>query len=105
RVPGLRSSIVRPQPFRRGPTLMLNLKLPSSIAASVAVLGIVACSNGGGDASRFAAPTGLAADIGVQVSQTGTLCKDGPAGTYNFTVSNSGSTNTGDVLVAAPAVT
>lgn len=84
---------------------MLNLKLQSSIAASVAVLGIVACSNGGGDASRFAAPTGLAADIGVQVSQTGTLCKDGPAGTYNFTVSNSGSTNTGDVLVAAPAVT
>ena len=84
---------------------MMNLKLQSSIAASVAVLGIVACSNGGADGSRFGAPTGPAADVAVSVPETATLCKDGPAGTYTFTVSNSGSTNTGDVLVPSPSIT
>jgi hypothetical protein len=70
------------------------------------VLGIVACSNGV-DSPRLAAPTGLRADVVPSTGTPGiaTLCKNGPAGTYTFTVTNSGTTNSGDVLVAAPSIT
>ena len=86
---------------------MMNLKMQSGIVSLVAVLGIVACSNGGGERSRFAAPTGLSADVAQAAAVAGvaTLCKDGPAGTYTFTVTNSGTTNAGDVIDATPSIT
>ncbi|HEX7979603.1 MAG TPA: hypothetical protein VF461_13435 [Gemmatimonadaceae bacterium] len=85
---------------------MRNLKLGSAVATCASIALVVACSNGG-DSSRFAAPTGLRADVVPSTGSAGiaTLCKNGPAGTYTFTVTNSGTTNAGDVLVAAPSIT
>ena len=91
-------------PSLRGPRHAKRLKMQSGIASLMAALGIVACSTGGGDGSRFAAPTGLSADV-APVAQTATVCKTGPAGTYNFTASNGGSTNSNDVLVPTFSIT
>jgi hypothetical protein len=82
---------------------MKHLKVSSCYAVAAALLGVVACSPTSGDGARFA-PTGPSLDVSVS-PQTARLCKSGPVGTYDFTVSNSGSTNTGDVLVAAPSIT
>jgi hypothetical protein len=81
---------------------MKSLKAQSWYLASAAVIGIAACSTSG-DATRLA-PTGVALDVSVS-PQTAQLCKSGPVGTYGFTVSNSGTSNSGDVLVAAPSIT
>jgi hypothetical protein len=82
---------------------MKHLNVNSCYAAAAALLGVMACSSTSGDGTRFA-PTGPSLDVSVP-AQTARLCKSGPVGTYNFTVSNSGTTNTGDVLVAAPSIT
>jgi len=84
---------------------MRNQKMQSGIAPLVAVLGIIACSNGGADGSRLAAPSGFSADVVTAAVQTADVCKSGPAGTYNFTASNSGTTNAGDVLVPTFSLT
>jgi hypothetical protein len=81
---------------------MHNLKAASCFAVAAALLGAAACSTSG-DGSRFA-PTGPAFDVSV-TPQTAQVCKTGPVGSYGFTVTNTGTTNTGDVLVAAPTVT
>jgi hypothetical protein len=84
---------------------MRNLKLGSAVATCASVALAVACSNGV-DSSRLA-PTGLRTDVVPSTGSAGiaTLCKNGPAGTYTFTVANSGTTNAGDNLVAAPSIT
>jgi hypothetical protein len=80
---------------------MTNLKLHSCYAlASAVVLGVAACSNGGGDTTRFAAPTGPSADL-LLVPQTAVVCKVGPVGTYDFSASATGNDNTGDLLLGA----
>ena len=85
---------------------MKSLKLNSCYAlASAAVIGIAACSNG--TDSRFS-PTGPSrhegTEVEVAVPQTAELCKVGPAGTYNFTVSTGGNLHGTDVVLAAPAL-
>ena len=75
---------------------MKNLKLHSCYAiASAVVLGVAACSNGGGDSTRFAAPTGPSADL-IAVTRTAQVCKIGPVGTYDFSASATGNDNVGD---------
>jgi hypothetical protein len=81
---------------------MSYLKASSFYAVAAALLGVVACSTSGDGTTRFA-PTGPALDVSV-TPQLAQVCKTGPVGTYSFTVSNTGSTNTGDVLVAAPTI-
>jgi hypothetical protein len=81
---------------------MTQLKASSCYAVAAALLGVVACSTSGDGASRFT-PTGPALDVSV-TPKTAQVCKTGPVGTYTFTVSNTGTTNTGDVLVAAPSI-
>ncbi len=78
---------------------MRKLKMQSSIAPLVAVLGILACSNGGGDGSRFAAPTGpsrivttsAVGDAGDRTANQGEveICKDGDAGSFDVTAGGS----------------
>jgi hypothetical protein len=81
---------------------MTNLKLNSCYAvAAAAVLSLGACSTGGDSTSPFAAPASPLADFTTVAAQTAEVCKSGPVGTYSFTASNSGTTNTGDVLDAA----
>jgi hypothetical protein len=77
---------------------MTNLKLSSCYAlASAAVIGLAACA--GTDGSTLS-PTGPSLDI--VSAQTGTLCKSGPVGTYNFSLVFGGSANTGDVQASTP---
>ncbi|HET9799956.1 MAG TPA: hypothetical protein VFP90_18305 [Gemmatimonadaceae bacterium] len=83
-------------------TCMSYLKASSCYAVAAALLGVVACSTAGDGSTRFA-PTGPALDVSV-TPQTAQVCKTGPVGNYSFTVSNTGTTNTGDVLVAAPSI-
>jgi hypothetical protein len=85
---------------------MKTLKLTASMALScAAVIGIAACSTGGGDgSSRFAAPTGPGYDVAVDVAQTGQLCKSGPVGSYTFDLVFGGASNTGDVSSSTPVV-
>lgn len=78
---------------------MQNVKLSSSVAAASLAL-LAACAGGTDGSSRFAAPTGPALD--VVAAQTGTVCKSGPVGTYNFDLVFGGSTNTGDVTSSTP---
>ena len=84
---------------------MSNTKLRAyRTLASLAMVGLGACSTAGDGASRIAAPSGPSAhmDAVVVTPRTATVCKSGPLGTYTFTVSNSGSTNSLDVLLASP---
>lgn len=81
---------------------MNSLKLHSCYAlASAALIGAVACA-GGGD-GKFS-PTGPSLHIGVAVPQTAELCKTGPAGTYDFTVSTGGASIGSDVVDATPQI-
>jgi hypothetical protein len=81
---------------------MNSLKLHSCYAlASAALIGAVACA-GGGD-GKFS-PTGPSLHVGVAVPQTAELCKTGPAGTYDFTVSTGGASIGSDVVDATPQI-
>jgi hypothetical protein len=79
---------------------MMNVKLSSSVAAASALAMLVACAGGTDGSSRFAAPTGPALD--VVAAQTGTVCKSGPVGTYNFDLVFGGTANTNDVQSSSP---
>jgi hypothetical protein len=79
---------------------MMNVKLSSSVAAAAALAVLAACAGGTDGSSRFAAPTGPSLD--VVSAQTGTVCKSGPVGTYNFDLVFGGSANTGDVQSTTP---
>lgn len=82
---------------------MMNLKVQLSYAlASAVVLGVAACSNGGGDStSRFASPTGPSFVVTPVPPQTATVCKIGPVGTYDFSASATENDNPGDNLLGA----
>ena len=80
---------------------MKNVKLSSSVAMAAALAVLAACAGGTDGSSRFAAPTGPALDVSVD-AHTGTVCKSGPVGTYNFDLVFGGSTNTGDVRASSP---
>ncbi len=84
---------------------MNHLKLGSVVAAGASLALVMACAGGAGDGSRLVAPGGLSADVISGSVFTADVCKSGPVGTYNFTASNSGTTNAGDVLVASFSLT
>jgi hypothetical protein len=80
---------------------MMNVKRSSSVATAAALAVLAACAGGTDGSSRFAAPTGPALDVTVD-AHTGTVCKSGPVGTYNFDLVFGGSANTGDVQSSTP---
>ena len=79
---------------------MKSLKLHSCYAlASAAIIGAVACA--GGSEGKFS-PTGPSRHVDIAVDRTAELCKTGPAGTYDFTVSVGGASLGSDVVDATP---
>jgi len=81
---------------------MKSLKLNSCyVLASAAVIGVVACS--GGSDGKFS-PTGPSRVVDIDVPQTAELCKTGPAGTYDFTVTIGGASLGSDVADLSPSI-
>jgi hypothetical protein len=79
---------------------MINLKRTSCYAlASAVVLGVAACSTGETSPTGLRAPTSPRYVVGPVPDQTAVVCKVGPVGTYDFSASNSGGANTGDVFL------
>lgn len=77
--------------------------------ASLAMVGVGACSNTSDVASRLAAPSNASGIVALVVvpEQTAQVCKAGssPSGTYTFTTVASGSANTGDVVTSPVSIT
>jgi hypothetical protein len=83
--------------------MSISKKRAFGALASVMMVGLGACSNGGADAvSRIASPTSSPDFYVAAATRTATVCKAGtsPTGAYSFSTLNTGSTNPGDVLTS-----